>query len=168
MSPLIAFSSFDPGPSVQGILRLEDAVHWMESVFPSMQDAASLIVCSWVAILIPMSIFRRAHLFIAKILRVCSLFVGGVCCWHAFIVTYRLLGWLAAAVGVLLGGVGIVPMALFATGVRNEWEIFRDLMAGAILAIVPRIIARFITNRRARTQLPAAIPSYYSGDFNAW
>lgn len=168
MLALINFTSFDPGSSMEGILRWETAIRWMESVLPLLQDAATLIFCSWVAVLIPMSVFRRAHPTIAKILNVSSLFVGGVCWWHAFIVTYRLMGWLAVVIGVLLAGIGVVPMALFAAGVRNDWEIFRDLMAAAILTIVPRIIARFITKRQAQTQLPVAVTSYYSSNFNAW
>lgn len=168
MLALISFAAFDPGSSMEGILRWEGTVRWMESVLPLLQDAATLIFCSWVAVLIPMSVFRRAHPTIAKILRVSSVFVGGVCWWHAFIVTYRLMGWLATVIGVLLAGIGVIPMALFAAGVKNDWEIFRDLVAASILTIVPRIIAKFITAREAKIQRPVAVSSYYSGDFHSW
>ncbi|HVW10487.1 MAG TPA: hypothetical protein VHC90_17990 [Bryobacteraceae bacterium] len=154
--------------SMESALRWESAVRWMESVLPTLQDAATLVFCSWIAVLIPMSVFRRAHPLIARILRGTSLFVGGVCWWQSLIATYRLLGWLAVSIGILCGGVGVVPMALFATGVRGNWDLFRDIAIGGILTVVPRIIAKFIEKRQAKMQVPAAITSYYSSDFSAW
>jgi hypothetical protein len=59
-------------------------------------------------------------------------------------------------------------MALFATGVRNDWDLFRDIALGAFLTIVPRIVAKFIEKRQAKLHLPAAITRYYSSDFSAW
>ncbi len=164
---LIDFSGFGLG-SMDTTLRWQTAIQWMESVLPALQDAATLVFCSWVAILIPMSVFRRAHPLIARILRGSSLFVGGVCWWQSLIVTYKLLGWLAVSVGLICGGVGVVPMALFATGVRNDWDLFRDISLGAFLTVVPRIIAKFIEKRQAHMHTPTAITRYYSSDFSAW
>lgn len=164
---MIDLSSFGLS-SMEGVLRWETAVRSMESVLPALQDAVTLVCCSWIAVLIPLSVFRRAHPVIARILRVSSLFVGGVCWWQAVIVTYRLMGWLAVSIGLLCAGIGIIPMSLFAAGVRGDWDVFRSLAIGAILTVVPRIIAKFITIRRAKTQLPATIGSYYSSDFSAW
>jgi hypothetical protein len=154
--------------SMEGALRWQTAIQWMEAVLPSLQDAATLLFCCWVAVLIPMSVFRRAHPLIARILRVSSLFMGGVCWWQALIVTWKLLGSFAVSVGLLCAGVGVIPMALFATGVRGEWDLFRDLVTSAILTLVPRIVAKFIARRQEKMQLPAAVGSYCSRDFSVW
>jgi len=154
--------------SMEGALRWQTAIQWMESVLPRLQDAGTLLFCSWVAVLIPMSVFRRAHPLIAQILRVSSLFMGGVCWWQSLIVTWQLLGSFAVSVGLLCAGIGVIPMALFATGARGQWDPFRDLAISAILTLVPRIVAKFIAKRQAKMQLPATIGSYYSNDFSVW
>jgi hypothetical protein len=154
--------------SMETALRWQTALQWMEALLPRLQDAATLLFCSWVAVLIPMSVFRRAHPLIARILRVSSFYMGGVCWWQALIVTWKLLGSFAVSVGLLCAGIGVIPMALFATGVRGEWDLFRDLAISAILTLVPRIVAKFITKRQAKLQLPATVGSYYSRDFSVW
>ncbi|HEU5021521.1 MAG TPA: hypothetical protein VFT60_06510, partial [Bryobacteraceae bacterium] len=133
-----------------------------------LEDGATLLFCGWVAVLIPMSVFRRAHPLIARILRVSSLYMGGVCWWQALIVTWHLLGLLAVSVGLLCAGVGVIPMALFATAARGQWDPFRDLIVSAILTLVPLIVAKFIAKRQAKMQLPATLGAFYSRDFSAW
>ncbi len=160
-------SSFGLG-SMEGALRWQTTIQWMEAVLPTLQDMGTLLFCSWVAVLVPMSVFRRAHPLIARILRVSSLYMGGVCWWQALIVTWHLLGSFAVSIGLLCAGIGVIPMALFATGVSNQWDPFRDLIISAILTIVPRIVANFITKRQGKLQLPATIGSYYSRDFSVW
>jgi hypothetical protein len=154
--------------SMESALRWQTAIQWMEAVLPRLQDAGNLLFCTWVAVLIPMSVFRRAHPLIAQILRVSSVFMGGVCWWQSLIVTWHLLGSFAVSVGLLCAGVGVIPMALFATGVRGQWDPFRDLAVSAILALVPRIVAKFITRRQAKLHLPVTVGSYYSSDFSVW
>ena len=160
-------SSFGLG-SMEGALRWQTAIQWMESALPALQDMVTLLFCSWVAVLVPMSVFRRAHPLIARVLRVSSLFMGGVCWWQALIVTWHLLGAFAVSVGLLCAGIGVIPMALFATGVHGQWDPFRDLAISAILTLVPRIVAKFVSRRQEKVQLPATIASYYSRDFSVW
>jgi hypothetical protein len=163
----IDLSAFDFG-SMEGALRWQTAIQWMENVLPRLQDMSTLLFCGWVAVLIPMSIFRRAHPLIARILRGSSLFMGGLCWWQSLIVTWHLLGSFAVSVGLLCAGVGVIPMALFATAVRGQWDPFRDLAISAILTLVPRIVAKFIAKRQQKLQLPATVGSYYSRDFSVW
>jgi hypothetical protein len=169
---VIDLSSFGLGSiglgSMEGALRWQTVIQWMESALPMLQDMVTLLFCNWVAVLVPMSMFRRAHPLIARILRVSSLVMGGVCWWQALIVTWQLLGSFAVSVGLLCAGIGVIPMALFATGVRGQWDPFRDLAISAILALVPRIVAKFISKRQETLQPPATIGSYYSRDFSAW
>jgi hypothetical protein len=164
---IIDLSSIGLG-SMEGALRWQTTIQWMEAVLPTLQDMVTLLFCGWVAVLIPMSVFRRAHPLIARLLRISSLFMGSVCWWQALIVTWQLLGSFAVSVGLLCAGIGVIPMALFATGVRGQWDPFRDLIISAILTLVPRIVAKFITKRREKLHLPATIGSYYSRDFSAW
>lgn len=162
---LINFS-FDPGSSMEGDLRWEATVRWMEGALPLLQHGVALLVCYWVAVLLPMSIFRRMHPLIASALRISSLLIGGVCWWQSCIVTFRLLGWLAVAIGLLLAGVGVVPMALFATAVKGDWIVFGEILAGVFLTVIPRLIAKFMTNRTARMNAATRPKTYYAGSYD--
>jgi hypothetical protein len=164
---MIDLTSFGLG-SMEGALRWQTTIQGMEAVLPRLEDAATLLFCSWVAVLIPMSVFRRAHPLIARILRVSSFYMGGVCWWQSLIVTWHLLGSFAVSVGLLCAGIGVIPMALFATGVNSQWDPFRDLIVSAILTLVPRIVAKFIAKRQAKMHIPATVGSYYSRDFSTW
>ncbi len=155
-------SSFDSGSSMERILQWENAIHGMESVFPVLRDAAMVIVFCWVAVLLPMSIFRMMHPLIARSLRLSSLLVGGVCWWQAVIVTYRLMGSLAVVTGMLFAGVGVIPLALLETAAKQDWFVFGDLLATAGLTVLARVIARGISHRDARKKAGARDMRFYA------
>src|SRR5258708_3575542 len=98
---LQADSIFDASSSMEGALKWETVVRGMESVYPLLQNAVAVLVCYWIAVLIPMSMFRRTHRLIAGTLRGSSIFIGVVCWLHCVAVTYRLLGWVVTAMGLL-------------------------------------------------------------------
>lgn len=162
--PLFGFIGFSFHPSLQGILRPERIVRWMERALPLLQTVIALIVYYWVAVLLPMYGFRGMHRLIAATLRTSSVFIGGVCWWQSFIVTYRLLGWLSVVAGLLLAGVGVVPMALFATVLKRQRDVLAYLLTEAALTVVPRLAARFITNRAERMRV-AAVARGFSADY---
>ena len=82
----------DFGGYMEGALRWEGAVRWMEAALPVLHTFMMLVVCSWIAVLLPLSCFRKAHPFVVAALRKSSWAIGGVCLWQAFIATYRMLG----------------------------------------------------------------------------
>ncbi len=148
-------SSFDSGASMESILQWENAMRGMESVLPLLRDAAMVVVFCWVAVLLPMSIFRTMHPLIARSLRLSSLLVGGVCWWQAVIVTYRLMGSIAVVTGMMFAGLGVIPLALLETAAKQDWFVFGDLLATAALTILARVIARGISQRNARKKAGA-------------
>jgi len=162
---LISFS-LDPGQSLEGVLRWEGSVTWMESVLPTLQHAVVVICYYWIAALLPASAFRRMHPLIGSALRLSSWFIGGVCWWQSFIVTYRLLGLLSVATGLLFAGVGVVPIALFASASRGQWNIFGNLMITLNLTLAARILARIIAKRAARMRLAIRARDYSVDDYD--
>lgn len=156
---LIGFS-FDPGSSIEAVQRWENAVRWMESALPVVRNCGAAIVFLWFTVLLPMSIFRSMHPLIAVALKISSFIIGGVCWWQSFIVTYRMLGWLSVVIGLLFAGLGVVPMALVATGMRGDRDVFGDLLLGAGLTLLPRYAAKFMTNRPAEMPDAEKLKSY--------
>ncbi len=158
--------SFDLGQSMEGGLRWENTVRWMESALPILHQGVVLVVFLWVTALLPLSVFRKMHPLIGSMLRTSSLFVGVVCAWQSVIVGYRLMGWLAVVTGLMFAGVGVVPMALLASANKGEWNTFGSLSAALALTIIPRVLAKLIAKRSARMKLSGRTRCYSVDDYN--
>jgi len=151
---------------MESVLRWENAVRWMEALLPVLLDGVALVLYYWVAVLLPLSFFRRMHPLIATMLKTSSIVIGGVCWWQSVIVTYRMLGWLCVVVGLALVGLGVVPMALAITAARGEWSEFGSLLATAALTLIPRYIAKSMTRRATKAQFAGRAKTYYADDCN--
>jgi hypothetical protein len=141
---------FDLAPSMEGILGFEMAVRRMESVLPDLQNCLPFIVYYWLTVLLPMYIFPRMRHLIVSSLRGSAVLIGIVCWWQSFIVTYRLLGGLALIAGTLFAGVGVVPLALFATATRDDGGTFGEIIVTLALTLVARGTATMVVNRLSR------------------
>src|ERR1035438_3185364 len=91
---------------------LESLVGWMERVFAWLQTGVAIIIVVWVLVVLPLLIFRKTREIAAVILVYSSIFTGVTCWWYSFIICYRELGTAAVIVGVLGGGIGVVPLAV--------------------------------------------------------
>ncbi len=163
--PLFGQMDILPGPYMEGSLIWETAVRWMESALPPLRLAVMLVVYYWVAVLLPMSIFRRMHPLIASSLRLSTLFIGLVCWWQAFIVTYRMMGWLATSIGLLCVGVGVVPIGIFATATNGDRAAFANILTAAFLTVAGRVIARFLAHPTTTIKLSIRQKQYYADDY---
>ena len=137
---------------MEGVLALEIVVRGMESALPALQNCVPLIVYYWLTVLLPMYVFPRMRHLIVSSLRASALLIGIVCWWESFIVTYRMLGVLAVIVGTLFAGVGVVPLAIFASASRDDGGTFGEIMLMLVLALVARSMAKRIVNRISGTR----------------
>ena len=149
--PLISLidTSLMWGSSPDARLRWEALIRSMETVLILFQNGAVVIVLCWVTVLLPMYTVRRMRPLVASALIGSSVLMGVMCWWHSIIVTYRLLGWACVCVGVLCGGIGVVPMAIYAAVTRSDGVIFVNLTMALVLTLIPRFIARSIKIRLA-------------------
>lgn len=71
-----------------------------------------------------------------------TLLLGFLACWH--------LGhWLGVIVGLLLGGVGIIPVGMVLGGFQGEWGLVGNLALGVVLWFVAMVLAGLIGQRSA-------------------
>jgi hypothetical protein len=84
-------------------------------------------------ILLPMAAFRQTQQFAAKgLISASSIFVITLWVW-GLILTYNLWGGGAVLLGLVLLGVGVVPMAMLATLLASLWPTFGQLLLLAAL-----------------------------------
>ncbi len=76
-----------------------------------------------------------------------SSFVYGLGTWiFGLAVTLALWGWLAVIIGVLLGGVGVVPIGMLSAIFHGEWGLLWTLIINIVLTYGTRVIGRTLVD----------------------
>ena len=74
-----------------------------------------------------------------------SSYVYGLSVWiYGLAVTLALWGWIAVIIGLMLGGVGVVPIGMLAAIFNGHWDIFWTLLLTTILTYVARLIGALL------------------------
>src|SRR5260370_38199541 len=129
---------------------MQGFVAWMERVFFWLQYGVAIPVAVWILVVLPMLLFRKPRPWAAAFLMYSSIFTGFVCWWYSFIVSYRVLGGFWLGVGLLVGGIGIVPIAIIGTAIAGLWLLFWNVVLAIVLTFAPRVLASVIAYRYAK------------------
>jgi len=90
---------------------------------------------------------------VAGIIIYISSYIYGLSTWiFGFAVTLALWGWLAVIIGVMMGGVGVVPIGMLAAIFKGNWAIFWSLLLSAILTYGSRLIGTLLVNNYENQQ----------------
>ncbi len=94
-------------------------------------------------ILLPLSILKKARPFTAVIILVVS-FIFGITLWmEGLFVTLSTWGTLAVVIGLLIGGIGVVPVGMLAAVFHGLWGAFFELLILVILTYSSRIFSQW-------------------------
>lgn len=105
----------------------------------------TLVVC--ILVLLPACLIPRARSF-ASIGLLLASFVFGFLLWiWAFIVTLVMWGWIGVVIGLLIAGIGIIPVAFFALLFHGEWQGLGNLIYMLFFALGARILSFWIAAR---------------------
>ncbi|MEO6761526.1 MAG: hypothetical protein ABI220_04090 [Candidatus Saccharimonadales bacterium] len=87
-----------------------------------------------------LALSRKMRPFVGVLLFVSS-FVFGISTWiYGLAVTLSLWGVLALIIGLLLGGVGVVPIGMLAAIFHGDWSIFFTLLITLVLTYGTRLV----------------------------
>lgn len=76
-----------------------------------------------------------------------SSYVYGLGAWiFGLAVTLAFWGWLAVFIGLILGGIGVVPIGMLASILNGNWGIFWSLFMSIILTYGTRIIGTLLVS----------------------
>jgi len=112
----------------------------MGAVLSWLQTGITITLAVWILVVPPMLLFRKLRQAAAVILMCSSYYTGFVCWWWSIIVCYTAFGGAFLSVGLLLGGIGVIPLAVFGTATHGIWPVFWDLILGVAFMIGPRIL----------------------------
>ncbi len=112
-----------------------------------------LFVIIWIVfiidiiIIIPLGLFKNKRAKgIAAIGLLLSSYIFGLTLWlWALLLTYLIWGMIAVIIGLLIIGVGVVPIALLATIVNGEWGIAGNIVLLIFFTYSSRVLGNYFS-----------------------
>ena len=96
----------------------------------------------------PLAALKRARGSVAVFMMAFSAVLAVTTWLRAFGVTLVLWGWWAVIVGVVLLGVGVVPVALGAAAFEGQWTVFWEMIVTMAFVIGTRTFAAYLDAAR--------------------
>jgi hypothetical protein len=116
-------------------------------IYPCISDIALLLFLLDVIIFLPISFFKKARKFSGLTITYSSNLFGLQLWLSGLIITLGTWGIWAVIIGVLLLGIGVIPIALIATLSRGMWRPFIELLLSIILIFGCRALGGYILVR---------------------
>ncbi len=119
---------------------LDTALQWLAG--------ASAIALSFSGASLVLGMFRPTRK-IAGIGLVVSSLVFGITLWaNSAVVTFAQWNWIGLVIGLVLFGVGVVPMSFLASGLSAQWSTFAFLAWLLVLTFGTRALGRYCLSER--------------------
>jgi hypothetical protein len=126
-----------------GVWLSERAYPWLVAI-----NAIAFLIVLFV--LLPLSIFRRTRAFGGGGIYISSFLFGlGLWVW-CLLISYTLWGVGGVVVGLLLGGVGVVPIAFFASLFHGLWSILGQILLLVAITFGTRFLGIFLMMKSER------------------
>ena len=127
--------------SILGIVFLYGAVWVSERIFEYVIVAAWIAFAVCIFILLPLSVFRKTRIVATFGFMACS-YAFGLCTWILGLLTaYFYWGLGGIIIGLIFGGVGVVPIGILAAIFHTDWQAVVTLILGLVLTFGARALA---------------------------
>lgn len=126
-------------------LFLRGMVWASEKALPWLIDAGRIAFDICVLGLLPLCIFRRTRPWAGFGFYVASFLFGTVLFAFSCLVVVQIWGYGGLIFGLLLAGVGVVPVAFLATLVHAAWPLFWDVVFGTVLTFGSRFLGIYLS-----------------------
>ncbi len=136
---------------ILGVVFLYGAVLVSERIFEYIVLAAWVAFAVCIFILAPLALFRKTRIAAAFGFMGCS-FAFGVCIWiFGLLTAYFYWGLIGIIVGLVLGGIGVVPIGILAAIFHADWQAVIILIVGLVLTFGARAVAFWLAKIVDRT-----------------
>jgi hypothetical protein len=138
--------AFFGGLLLLSVFFIEGAV-WVTVKLTPVIEWANLVAFV-IAVLLILPSFIRSGRGFAAICYIIVSYVFGITLWmYSLIVAYALWGTAGIVIGLLLMGVGVVPVAIVAALLHGEWFAIGNLAFGLVLTFGTRALALFLASK---------------------
>ena len=116
-------------------------------IFPFLKILYSIAMFVSIFSLLPTALFRRTRGIAGLGLFIASYIFGATLWVWAFLLTYMLWGWGALIIGLLIMGIGIVPISMLATIFKGEWYLLGNLVLLLFFTFGARMFGLYLTTK---------------------
>jgi hypothetical protein len=135
-------------------LLLRGMVWASEKALPWLTTGSEIALGICVFIFLPLCIFRKTRPWAGLGFCFASYLFGACLFAFACIVDVQIWGYWGLVVGLVLAGVGVVPVALLATLLHAEWAWFANLIISIIITFGARALGVWLTTRARNYEEP--------------
>ena len=149
-------------------LFIRGGVWIADKILPVLLVFATAVFIFNVAVCIPLAFFRRTKEFSGKALFLSSYFYGLLLWLGCLVITFKLWGWLGIIAGLILLGVGIVPIAVIATAVAGLWGLLMHIIVLFLVLWLTKTLGAALLNDCYAFGRPEAFvpPKYKNSDID--
>ena len=140
---------------------MDSLISWVQyTLFPMLELGVTLCIYVWLLLFAPAFVWRKNRPWIISGLLKTAYFTGFTCWVFSVIVAYRTLGafWLIA--GILLGGIGVLPVAAIGIVFGGHWSAIPDFAFAIGTVILPRALALWIVKIELRHHEESCISAH--------
>lgn len=144
------------------LLFIKGGVWLTEKILPYTFIVADWALTITIFILLPLSIFRKTR-GIAGIALIIASYIFGVTLWvYSFLLTYNIWGMVALIIGLVLTGLGVIPIAILATLIKGIGSPFGQLILLLFMTLGTRFFGIYVLKKFEEQSLSI---KYSTGDF---
>ncbi len=132
------------------VVLLFGAAWVSQKIFPWLMPAFLWTFAVCVFVLGPTPLFRSTRGFSAVSLMLASYAFGFVLWVWSFLLVLDLWGMIAVVIGLLLAGIGIVPVAILAALFHADWASLGDLAIMMVTTFGVRILSAWLASKADR------------------
>ena len=130
------------------LLFLKGGLWLSKTLYPVMYDLSIIAFAVSFLVLLPFSLFKKTRHISINGLIIAS-FVFGAFTWMcSFIVSYDLWGYTGLFIGIFIGGIGVVPIALLASLFNGQWFTLIHIALLLIITLGFRMLSLLIASKK--------------------
>ena len=126
-------------------------------VLPWLETASRIAFDVCVFVLLPLCIFRKTRPWAGVAFVYASLLFGAMLFAYSCLFVFSVWGFVGLIIGLIIAGVGVVPVALLAALLHAQWAVLLDLVFGIVLTFGTRWLGARLTEVQSKDEL-ASVP----------
>jgi hypothetical protein len=128
-----------------------DGMVWLSNrALPWLNAATGIALAICILVLVPLSLFSRTRAWAGSCYYACSFVFGATLFAYACIVAYLIWGYSGLGLGLLFAGIGVVPVAYFATIFHGYWHECGELIFGTVLTFTTRAFGLYLVSKSSQ------------------
>ncbi len=121
---------------------------WLNAIlYPYLVPIFQITFTVCILILLPIAIFKKTRQFSSIAFFIAS-YVFGIITWiWSFLLAYVSWGFIGLLIGLLIGGVGVIPIAMLATIFNGKWAALGQLVLLIVFTFGFRFLAIYFAEK---------------------